>query len=66
MKTSEEINRPQTNGKVERFFLTYKTEYAAKSFTNVKDYVRHYNTGRPHMSLGFKTPQQVWNELKRV
>ena len=22
------VNRPQTNGKVERFFLTYKTEYA--------------------------------------
>ena len=22
------VNRPQTNGKVERFFLSYKTEYA--------------------------------------
>ncbi|MBS3133285.1 transposase, partial [Candidatus Woesearchaeota archaeon] len=50
------VNRPQTNGKVERFFLTYKTEYATKSFTTVKDYVRHYNEERPHMSLGFKTP----------
>lgn len=57
------VNRPQTNGKVERFFLTYKTEYATKSFTTVKDYVRHYNEERPHMSLGFKTPQQVWREL---
>src|SRR3989338_2743903 len=60
------VNRPQTNGKVERFFLTYKTEYATKSFTTVKDYVRHYNEERPHMSLGFKTPQQVWKELKSV
>jgi putative transposase len=59
------INRPQTNGKVERFFLTYKTEFATKSFTTGKDYVRHYNQERPHMSLNYKTPQQVWNELKR-
>jgi putative transposase len=59
------VNRPQTNGKVERFFLTYKTEFATQSFTTVKDYVRHYNTERPHMSLGFKTPQQIWTELKR-
>ncbi len=57
------VNRPQTNGKVERFFLTYKTEYATKSFTSVKDYVRHYNEKRLHMSLGFKTPKQVWDEL---
>ena len=58
------VNRPQTNGKVERFFLTYKTEYATKSFTTVKDYVRHYNEERPHMSLGFKTPRQIWSECK--
>lgn len=58
------INRPQTNGKVERFFLTYKTEYATKSFSCLKDYVRHYNEQRPHMSLNYKTPKEVWNELK--
>ena len=60
------VNRPQTNGKVERFFLTYKTEYATKSFSCLKDYVRHYNEERPHMSLNYKTPKQVWNELKFV
>ena len=60
------VNRPQTNGKVERFFLTYKTEFATKSFTTVKDYMLHYNNERPHMSLNFQTPQQVWNELKNV
>ena len=57
------VNRPQTNGKVERFFLTYKTEYATKSFTNINDYVRHYNEQRPHMSLNYKTPQKIWSEL---
>jgi putative transposase len=57
------INRPQTNGKIERFFLTYKTEFLTGSFTNLPDYVRHYNEERPHMSLNYKTPYQVWTEL---
>lgn len=60
------VNRPQTNGKVERFFLSYKTEYATGSFSNISDYMRHYNEARPHMSLDFKTPKQVWDELKSV
>jgi len=60
------VNRPQTNGKVERFFLTYKTEYATGSFPNVKDFVRHYNNCRPHMSLRYKTPQEAWDELTNV
>lgn len=60
------VNRPQTNGKVERFFLTYKTEYTTGTFKNISDYIRHYNTARPHMSLNYKTPQEVWEELKNV
>jgi len=60
------INRPQTNGKVERFFLTYKTEYATGSFKGIKDYIKHYNEARPHMSLNYKTPREVWQELTRV
>lgn len=58
------VNRPQTNGKVERFFLSYKTEYATGSFTSIADYIKHHNEARPHMSLNFKTPKQVWDELK--
>lgn len=58
------INRPQTNGKIERFFLTYKTEYATGTFNNITDYIKHYNEQRPHMSLNYKTPKEVWNELK--
>jgi len=60
------VNRPQTNGKIERFFLTYKTEYATGTFKNITDYIKHYNTERLHMSLNYKTPQQVWDELKNV
>lgn len=57
------VNRPQTNGKVERFFLSYKTEFATGTFTNVKDYVQHYNGQRLHMSLHYRTPKEVWDEL---
>lgn len=60
------VNRPQTNGKVERFFLTYKTEFATGSFKTLNDYMRHYNESRPHMSLNYKTPKQVWDELKEA
>ena len=60
------INRPQTNGKVERWFLSYKTEYVTGSFASLKDYVRHYNEQRPHMSLLNKTPKEVWEELRNV
>ncbi len=60
------VNRPQTNGKVERFFLTYKTEYATGSFKNIKDFIKHYNESRPHMSLRYKTPKEVWDELTNV
>jgi putative transposase len=58
------VNRPQTNGKVERFFLTYKTEYATGCFKNIADYMTHYNEQRPHMSLNYKTPKEIWDELK--
>jgi putative transposase len=60
------VNRPQTNGKVERFFLSYKTEYSTGSFSGIQDYMRHYNEQRPHMSLGYKTPKQVWEECCKV
>src|SRR3990167_5842661 len=34
------VNRPQTNGKVERFFLTYKTEYTTGTFNNINEYIK--------------------------
>lgn len=60
------VNRPQTNGKVERFFLTYKTEYTTGTFKSVTEYIKHYNEARPHMSLNYQTPRQVWNELRNA
>lgn len=60
------IKRPQTNGKVERFFLSYKTEYLTGSFSCIKDYMKYYNEERLHMSLGYRTPKDVWDELSNV
>lgn len=58
------VNRPQTNGKVERFFLTYKTEFLQETFNTISDFINHYNEKRLHMSLRYKTPLEVWNDLK--
>lgn len=60
------VNRPQTNGKVERFFRTYKEEYAISTFSSLADFIRHYNEDRLHMSLYYKTPKQTWDECKLV
>lgn len=57
------VNRPQTNGKIERFFGTYKTEFLTERFSTLKDYINYYNTKRLHMSLNYRTPQNVWDEL---
>ena len=60
------VNRPQTNGKVERFFRTYKEEYATGTFSSLGDYIKHYNEVRLHMSLHYKTPKEVWDDLINV
>jgi len=60
------VNRPQTNGKVERFFLTYKTEYIEETFKSLKSFIKYYNKKRLHMSLGYRTPLEVWNSFKNA
>jgi putative transposase len=58
------VNRPQTNGKVERFFRTYKEEFITGTFSSLNDFIKHYNEVRLHMSLHYKTPKEIWDELK--
>ena len=60
------VNRPQTNGKVERFFRTYKEEFTIGSFSSLAEYIQHYNEVRLHMSLSYKTPKEVWEECKSL
>ena len=59
--------RPQTNGKVERFWRTLNEdlldETTFESVEEFKDelvqYLLYYNTVRPHQGLGGKTPRQA-------
>jgi transposase InsO family protein len=65
--------RPQTNGKVERFNLSLKWEwaYARAYVTNdsrTEELVRwlhHYNYHRPHMALSGRAPITAVNNLPR-
>lgn len=43
------VKHPQSNGKIERFFLTVRTLFG--SFHNIDDVIGYYNFRRPHMSL---------------
>lgn len=57
--------RPQTNGKVERFWRTLEDDLVdGASFDSLDhfaaellDYLVYYNTFRPHQALGGKTPK---------
>lgn len=52
-------HHPQTNGKIERWFGTYKREFNDR-FKNSDEYVKFYNYERPHQRLNYKTPAQVF------
>jgi transposase InsO family protein len=59
---------PQSNGKVERFMLTFKNESIRRHSVidledlkrQVRDYIGYYNTRRLHSALGYITP---WDML---
>jgi putative transposase len=50
------VAHPQTNGKVERWFGTYKTEYDDR-FKTLEEFIIFYNEIRIHQSLIYKTPK---------
>jgi len=55
---------PEQNGVVERFMRTMKEEciclHAFSSFSGamkiIEDWIREYNTDRPHQELGYHSP----------
>ena len=63
--------RPQTNGKVERFWRTLNEELLeGTTFETAEElreelalYLLYYNTARPHQGLGGKTPLQALQDL---
>ncbi len=63
--------RPQTNGKVERFWRTLNEELLEGTTFETEEelreelglYLLYYNTARPHQGLGGKTPLQALQDL---
>lgn len=50
------VHHPQTNGKIERWFGTYKsTEYKPESDT-LETFVKYYNEERMHQGINYKIP----------
>jgi len=54
------VHHPQTNGKIERWFGTYKMEYDER-FNCIEDFVRFYNEIRIHQGINYATPLKRYN-----
>ena len=58
------VGRPQSNGKIERFFQTYDKQ--RWRFDSIDEFLEFYNDDRPHMSLDWdrlETPNQAFDWL---
>ena len=49
------VHHPQTNGKIERWFGTYKMEFK-EGEDNLDTFVKYYNEERLHQGIGYKVP----------
>jgi putative transposase len=54
------VHHPQTNGKIERWFGTYKTEYDER-FETLEEFLNFYNNIRIHQGIGFKRPKNRYS-----
>ena len=60
---------PQSNGKIERWFGSYKGEFPRMNYEKVHDclsWVWYYNFERIHQSLGYETPAHVYLGVKSI
>lgn len=58
---------PQSNGKIERWFGSYKGEFPKMNYDKVIDcmsWTEYYNFERIHMSLDYETPAHVYLGVK--
>lgn len=58
------VKKPTTCGKLERFWGTHNKE--RWNFNNLQDFIQFYNFKRPHMSLNYKTPYEVYKRDFKV
>jgi len=54
------IAKPTTQGKIERFFRTLKTEYGQRN--DLGAYAEYCNNRRLHAGIGYSTPAEVYYE----
>ena len=54
------VHHPQTNGKIERWFGTYKMEFQPQQWT-LNEFITLYNQERLHQGIGYKVPLQRYN-----
>jgi putative transposase len=55
-------NHPQTNGKMEKWFDTMKKRMKKHPEEDLQTFVNWYNKVRIHHALGYKTPEEVYQE----
>lgn len=55
-------NHPQTNGKMEKWFDTMKKRKKKHPEETLQEFVKWYNEKRIHHALGFRTPEDVYQE----
>ena len=55
-------NHPQTNGKMEKLFDTFKKRKKKHPDENLQEFVKWYNEERIHHALGYQTPEEVYRE----
>jgi putative transposase len=58
------IKHPQSNGKAEKFNHLYKLH--RNKFKTKNDFMHWYNKIKPHMSLDERTPEEVYQERKKI
>ena len=56
------VKRPQTNGKMERWFGCFKNE--GPRFAGLSEYAYHYNFCRPHGGIGYAKPYERYFAFK--
>lgn len=57
------VHHPQTNGKIERWFGTYKQEYDER-FSCLNGFIDYYNKERIHQGIGYLTPLEKYESAK--
>ncbi len=60
---------PQSNGKIERWFGSYKMEFPRMNYKKVNDcltWTKYYNFERLHQSLDYETPAHVYLDVNSI